>query len=361
LSYLADGQDARKLVIAWLLRVQGYSVRDLADSLNKQQYTWAEEIKAKDTQQLSLEIQADMPQWLWQTMLQQYSSEQALTIARSMHQPAPLDLRVNTIKSSREQVLATFAQQGISAQATPYSPFGIRLQQRLSIQKNPLFMRGDIEVQDEGSQLLSLLLAPKRGEMVADFCAGAGGKSLAIGAIMKNSGRIYAFDIAEKRLQNLAARLKRSGLSNLHSQLLSSEQDSKLKRLHGKFDKVLVDAPCSGLGTLRRNPDLKWRQQPSDIAELNEKQKAILNSAAKLVKNGGYLLYATCSILQQENQQIVAEFLAQHSEFTLVPISSVLQQQQIALQQEDYLQLLPHLHQTDGFFAALLHKQAQAG
>jgi 16S rRNA (cytosine967-C5)-methyltransferase len=222
-------------------------------------------------------------------------------------------------------------------------------------------MRGDIEVQDEGSQLLSLLLAPKRGEMVADFCAGAGGKSLAIGAIMKNSGRIYAFDIAEKRLQNLAARLKRSGLSNLHSQLLSSEQDSKLKRLHGKFDKVLVDAPCSGLGTLRRNPDLKWRQQPSDIAELNEKQKAILNSAAKLVKNGGYLLYATCSILQQENQQIVAEFLAQHSEFTLVPISSVLQQQQIALQQEDYLQLLPHLHQTDGFFAALLHKQAQAG
>lgn len=361
LSYLADGQDARKLVIAWLLRVQGYSVRDLADSLNKQQYTWAEEIKAKDTQQLSLEIQADMPQWLWQTMLQQYSSEQALTIARSMHQPAPLDLRVNTIKSSREQVLATFAQQGISAQATPYSPFGIRLQQRLSIQKNPLFLRGDIEVQDEGSQLLSLLLAPKRGEMVADFCAGAGGKSLAIGAIMKNSGRIYAFDIAEKRLQNLAARLKRSGLSNLHSQLLSSEQDSKLKRLHGKFDKVLVDAPCSGLGTLRRNPDLKWRQQPSDIAELNEKQKAILNSAAKLVKNGGYLLYATCSILQQENQQIVAEFLAQHSEFTLVPISSVLQQQQIALQQEDYLQLLPHLHQTDGFFAALLHKQAQAG
>ncbi len=361
LSYLADGQDARKLVIAWLLRVQGYSVRDLADSLNKQQYTWAEEIKAKDTQQLSLEIHADMPQWLWQTMLQQYSSEQALTIARSMHQPAPLDLRVNTIKSSREQVLATFAQQGISAQATPYSPFGIRLQQRLSIQKNPLFLRGDIEVQDEGSQLLSLLLAPKRGEMVADFCAGAGGKSLAIGAIMKNSGRIYAFDIAEKRLQNLAARLKRSGLSNLHSQLLSSEQDSKLKRLHGKFDKVLVDAPCSGLGTLRRNPDLKWRQQPSDITELNEKQKAILNSAAKLVKNGGYLLYATCSILQQENQQIVAEFLAQHSEFTLVPISSVLHQQQIALQQDDYLQLLPHLHQTDGFFAALLHKQAQAG
>lgn len=361
LSYLADGQDARKLVIAWLLRVQGYSVRDLADSLNKQQATWAEEIKAKDTQQLSLEIQADMPLWLWQTMLQQYSTEQALTIARSMHQPAPLDLRVNTIKNSREQVLATFAQQGINAQATPYSPFGIRLQQRVAIQKNPLFLRGDIEVQDEGSQLLSVLLAPKRGEMVADFCAGAGGKSLAIGALMKNSGRIYAFDIAEKRLQNLAARLKRSGLSNLHSQLISSEQDSKLKRLHGKFDKVLVDAPCSGLGTLRRNPDLKWRQQPSDLAELNEKQKAILNSAAKLVKNGGYLLYATCSILQQENQQIVAEFLAQHSEFTLVPISSVLQQQQIALQQEDYLQLLPHLHQTDGFFAALLHKQAQAG
>ena len=357
LTYLADGQDARKLLIAWLLRIQGSSVRDLADTLNKEQQGWAQEIKAKSTDNLSLEIQADLPLWLWQKLSQQYPEKEALTIARSMHQSAFLDLRVNTIKSDRERVLARLQSEGAQVQVTPYSPVGLRLNQRWSIQKHPLFVQGEIEVQDEGSQLLSFILAPKRGEMVADFCAGAGGKSLAIGALMKNTGRIYAFDIAEKRLQNLSARLKRSGLSNLHSQLLTSEQDSKLKRLHGKFDKVLVDAPCSGLGTLRRNPDLKWRQQPSDIEELNQKQMSILNSAAKLVKAGGRLVYATCSILQQENEDIVQAFLAQHDDFSLLPVQEILQQQQINLEMSDYFKLLPHLHQTDGFFAAILQKK----
>lgn len=357
LTYLADGQDARRLLIAWLLRIQGSSVRDLADTLNKEQQAWAQEIKAKSTDNLSPEIQADLPLWLWQKLSQQYPEKEALTIARSMHQSAFLDLRLNTIKSDRERVLARLQSEGAQVQVTPYSPVGLRLNQRLSIHKHPLFVQGEIEVQDEGSQLLSYILAPKRGEMVADFCAGAGGKSLAIGALMKNTGRIYAFDIAEKRLQNLSARLKRSGLSNLHSQLLSSEQDSKLKRLHGKFDKVLVDAPCSGLGTLRRNPDLKWRQQPSDIEELNQKQMSILNSAAKLVKAGGRLVYATCSILQQENEDIVQAFLAQHEDFSLLPVQEILQQQQINLEMSDYFKLLPHLHQTDGFFAAILQKK----
>lgn len=357
LTYLADGQDARRLLIAWLLRIQGSSVRDLADTLNKEQQAWAQEIKAKSTDNLSQEIQADLPLWLWQKLSQQYPEKEALTIARSMHQSAFLDLRVNTIKSDRERVLARLQSEGAQVQVTPYSPVGLRLNQRLSIHKHPLFVQGEIEVQDEGSQLLSYILAPKRGEMVADFCAGAGGKSLAIGALMKNTGRIYAFDISEKRLQNLSARLKRSGLSNLHSQLLTSEQDSKLKRLHGKFDKVLVDAPCSGLGTLRRNPDLKWRQQPSDIEELNQKQMSILNSAAKLVKAGGRLVYATCSILQQENEDIVQAFLAQHEDFSLLPVQEILQQQQINLEMSDYFKLLPHLHQTDGFFAAILQKK----
>jgi 16S rRNA (cytosine967-C5)-methyltransferase len=204
------------------------------------------------------------------------------------------------------------------------------------------------------------LVAPRRGEMVADFCAGAGGKSLALGALMRNSGRIYAFDVSEKRLQNLGTRLKRSGLSNLHSQLISSEADPKLKRLNGKFDRVLVDAPCSGLGTLRRNPDLKWRQKPQDVLELTVKQTNILARAAKLVKAGGRLIYATCSLLQDENEQIAEAFLNANPEFVLVPANSILAQQQINLDTGNYLKLLPHLHQTDGFFAAVFEKAAAA-
>jgi 16S rRNA (cytosine967-C5)-methyltransferase len=362
LAYLSDGEDPRKLLVAWLVRVQGNSLRDLDEVLNKQQKEWAQEIKAKSTDGLSLAEQVDLPDWLWDSLLAQYGEAEALAIARSMHQPASLDLRVNTIKTSREDVLARFAsesaQSGFSAQATPYAPNGIRLPQRMGINRHVLFTEGRVEVQDEGSQLLSHLLAPKRGDMVADFCAGAGGKSLAIGALMRNTGRIYAFDVSEKRLHNLGQRLKRSGLSNLHSQVINGEQDPKLKRLNGKFDRVLVDAPCSGLGTLRRNPDLKWRQTPKDVEELTAKQSAILARAAKLVKTGGRLVYATCSLLQDENERIAEAFLAAHPEFGAMNASEVLQQQQISLDTGVYLKLLPHLHQTDGFFAAVFEKRS---
>ncbi len=166
----------------------------------------------------------------------------------------------------------------------------------------PLFINGGVEVQDEGSQLLCHLVAPKRGEMVVDFCAGAGGKTLALGAAMRSTGRLYAFDVSEKRLANLKPRLARSGLSNVHPVLIDSERDAKIKRLAGKIDRVLVDAPCSGLGTLRRNPDLKWRQSPESVLELTAKQAAILDSAARLVKGGGRVVYATCSVLEAENE-----------------------------------------------------------
>jgi 16S rRNA (cytosine967-C5)-methyltransferase len=173
---------------------------------------------------------------------------------------------------------------------------------------------------------------------------------------MKNTGRLYAFDISEKRLLNLGKRLKRSGLSNLHAQVISSETDPKLKRLNGKFDRVLVDAPCSGFGTLRRNPDLKWRFEEQDIAELNVKQTAILARAAKLTKAGGRLIYATCSLLQDENEKIAEAFLSAHPEFSVVPASEILSQQQIKLDTGKYLKLLPHLHGTDGFFAVVFEK-----
>ena len=360
LAYLAEGEDARKLLLAYWLRVQGMSLRELDPMLNKQQKEWAQAIKERPTADLDAATQADVPEWLWQSLATQYGDEQALVIARSMHAQAPLDLRVNLVKATRDEVAARFAADGMQVEATPYSSLGLRMAQKLTISRHPLFLDGKIEVQDEGSQLLAQLVAPRRGEMIADFCAGAGGKSLALGALMRNTGRLYAFDVAEKRLQNLGQRLKRSGLSNLHSQLIASENDPKLKRLNGKFDRVLVDAPCSGLGTLRRNPDLKWRQTPQDIDELTAKQRAILTRAAKLVKPGGRLVYATCSLLSAENEQIADAFLAAHPDYRLLDASEILAQQQVALATGQYLRLLPHLHQTDGFFAAVFEKTMPA-
>lgn len=190
--------------------------------------------------------------------------------------------------------------------------------------------------------------------MVVDFCAGAGGKSLMLGALMHSQGRLYAFDNSEKRLNNLKPRLKRSGLSNLYPQLIMNENDIKVKRLTGKIDRVLVDAPCSGLGTLRRNPDLKWRQSPQSIEELKRKQAAILSSAANLLKPGGRLIYATCSFLPEENQEIVENFLTSHPRFMLLNCAELMVQQKIPLDTGVFLQLSPRLHNTDGFFAAVL-------
>jgi len=199
-------------------------------------------------------------------------------------------------------------------------------------------------------------LAPKRGEMVVDFCAGAGGKTLALGALMRNSGRLYALDVAARRLAKFKPRLARSGLSNVHPVLIDSEHDPKLKRMFGKVDRVLVDAPCSGLGTLRRNPELKWRQSLDAVAELNIKQVSILNAAAKLLKPGGRLVYATCSLMRAENKEVVDQFLATHPEFVRLSVGEILRAAHIPLVMDDDLVLWPHTHQTDGFYAAVLQR-----
>jgi 16S rRNA (cytosine967-C5)-methyltransferase len=215
---------------------------------------------------------------------------------------------------------------------------------------------GTLEIQDEGSQLIGWLVAPKRTDMVADFCAGAGGKSLLLGALMRSHGRLYAFDVSERRLANLKPRLARSGLSNVHPQLIAHERDAKIKRLAGKLDRVLVDAPCTGFGTLRRNPDLKWRQTEADLAELTAKQAAILAAAASLVKPGGRLVYATCSVLPEENGDIVDGFLAAHPGFARIDAAAELARAGIALDTGPTLVLLPHRHACDGFFAAVLER-----
>jgi 16S rRNA (cytosine967-C5)-methyltransferase len=232
------------------------------------------------------------------------------------------------------------------------------LQGKPALQKTDAFTRGAIEVQDEGSQLLALLVDAKRGEMVADFCAGAGGKTLALGASMRNTGRLYAFDTSAHRLEALKPRLARSGLSNIHPVAIAHERDDRIKRLRGKMDRVLVDAPCTGLGTLRRNPDLKWRQTPQAVAELTVKQAAILASAARLLKSGGRLVYATCSLLPEENEQIAQAFSESHPGFKPLSVKELLTdlgvEDAATLCTSDalYLRLWPHRHGTDGFFAA---------
>ncbi len=358
LETLSGGRDPRRLVLAALTRLRGLSLRELDVVLKPREGDWLAEFKAR-AENNSLAVRCDFPDWLLARLQKQYGEEELLALAHSLHKSAPLDLRVNAHKGEREAVLARLAAEGIAAAATPYSPLGVRLEGKPQINRHPLFVQGAIEIQDEGSQILCQLLAPRRGEMVADFCAGAGGKTLALGALMRGSGRLYAFDISEKRLAGLKPRLARSGLSNVHPQWIAGENDARLKRLAGKLDRVLVDAPCTGLGTLRRNPDLKWRQDERTLAERRAKQEVILAAAAKLVKPGGLMLYATCSLLEEENAQVVESFLAAQAQFELRPANAALAQQRMTLDTGEYLRLAPHLHGTDGFFAALLARKKQ--
>ena len=352
-SESGSGPAMRRLTLLGLADAVGV---DSLGGLTEEETAWLERVMQIDRSHLPVTMKANMPAWIWDKLNTRFGEEQALALTTSLNTPAPLDLRVNAIKGNREDVIASLAQAPILAEPTPYSASGLRVIKKPSIQNLPLFKDGTIEVQDEGSQLLAQLVGARRGEMVADFCAGAGGKTLALGALMRNTGRLYAFDVSEKRLAKLKPRLARSGLSNVHPVVIAHEKDAKIKRLSAKLDRVLVDAPCSGLGTLRRNPDVKWRQTPEGVAELNVKQASILASASRMVKPGGRLVYATCSILDEENEDIVNAFLAEHADFTLVPASKVLAEQKVELEMGDFLKLYPHIHQTDGFFAAILER-----
>jgi 16S rRNA (cytosine967-C5)-methyltransferase len=318
---------------------------------------------AMDIRRMPAAIRAEVPLWLFTHVTAQYHDAEPLLAA--LTEAAPLDLRVNTIKANRDQVLAelrasTREHAPLAAQATRYSPDGIRLDDKPALTRWPLYQDGMIEVQDEGSQLIARLVAPKRSDMVVDFCAGAGGKTLALGSLMRSSGRIYALDIHAKRLAGLGPRLKRSGLSNVHPAAIASENDLRVKRLSGKIDRVLVDAPCSGSGTLRRNPDLKWRFDEAELARVNQVQANVLRAASRLVKPGGRLVYSTCSLLTLENQEVVERFIADQPQFSVVPATEVLRTQGIDIDHAGrfapWFVMLPHLHGTDGFFAAVLER-----
>jgi 16S rRNA (cytosine967-C5)-methyltransferase len=312
-------------------------------------------------------LRHNLPQWLADRLRKSLGAAEFEQLAMALLQVAPLDLRINTMESKREAVRQVLAAEGIPTQPTPFSPWGLRAQGKVSLSRSTAFLQGQVEVQDEGSQLLALLVDAKRGESVADFCAGGGGKTLALGAAMRNTGRLYAFDNSMQRLQGIKPRLQRTGLTNVHPTAISHEADARLDRLAGKLDRVLVDAPCTGLGTLRRHPDLKWRVRETDLKAQSALQLRILTSAARLLKPGGRLVYATCSLLEEENERVAEAFAADHPGFEGVAVSEELTRLKVADaaalcsqsvgRRVDDLRLWPHRHGTDGFYAAIWRKR----
>ncbi len=337
----------------------------LRSALTDQETRWLDECEKVKPEDLMERHRHNLPEWLVQPLKDQLGHE-FWPLVDSLNLGAGLDLRVNTFKAKRTDVQKELQQAGIKAVPTPYSPWGLRIAGKPALNKNEAFLRGDFEVQDEGSQLLAMLVDAKRGEMVVDFCAGAGGKTLAIGAAMRSTGRLYAFDTSAHRLDSFKPRMARSGLSNVHPAAIAHERDDRVKRLSGKIDRVLVDAPCTGLGTLRRNPDLKWRQNLQSVEEMAVKQAAILQSASRMVKSDRRLVYATCSVLPQENEAIAQAFAAANPDFAPLSAGQILTDLKVenapalCAGGEDgqlYLRLWPHRHATDGFFAAVWQKK----
>jgi 16S rRNA (cytosine967-C5)-methyltransferase len=328
----------------------------LAAALDDGERAWLERCRAVDVAALPEPLRHNLPEWLAAPLRQRLGAELREWVA-AIDRPAPLDLRVNALKAERDDVLRRLAASAIEAAPTPFSPLGIRVAGKPALQQSDIFRQGLVEVQDEGSQLLALAVGARRGETVVDFCAGAGGKTLALGAQMRNTGRLYAFDVSGHRLAALQPRLARSALGNVHPAQIAHERDERVERLAAKVDRVLVDAPCSGTGTLRRHPDLKWRQGAS-VDALVAQQRAILAAAARLVKPGGRLVYATCSVLDAEGEGVADAFERDAgAAFVRVSAAEALERARVgsagSLVEGGRMRLWTHRQGTDGFFAAL--------
>jgi 16S rRNA (cytosine967-C5)-methyltransferase len=348
--------NARTLVIADLMFEREHSISSIESTFSGEGYAprklndvELKIAKSLDRQNLEhphipLREKSECPEWAFD-MLQKGLGEKFESEMKAMMVAAPMDLRVNALKAKREEVLAQLKKDDIEVEAGKHSPLSIRVFGRPQISQHPLYLDGSIEIQDEGSQMVALAADAKPGEQVADFCAGAGGKTLALGASMNNKGRIVALDVMEKRLEQAKLRFRRAGLHNIETRVLLSERDKWVKRHQEHFDLVLVDAPCTGTGTWRRAPDQRWRVLGPPINELVPIQRNILDSASRMVKIGGRLVYATCSLLREENEDQVAAFLAAHPEFEV---------------KGEFLKMTPAQHDTDGFFAAVLTRKARA-
>jgi 16S rRNA (cytosine967-C5)-methyltransferase len=312
--------------------------------LNPVEQAFLGELKGRTLQhpQMDDATAHECPPWAYEKLQAVFGDRLKAELA-AMLAPAPLDLRVNVLKATRDEALKKLRAEAIEAEATALSPLGIRVTGRPALAQTRAFQNGYVEIQDEGSQMVAFMLDVKPGMSVVDFCAGAGGKTLALAAAMNNKGRVVACDVLEKRLSRARERFTRAGLHNIELHPLKNEHDPWVKRNTGKYDRVLVDAPCSGTGTWRRNPDARWKNLGPALDELVPLQQSILASAARLVKYDGRLVYATCSLLPDENRMQVDAFLASHPEFARVT---------------DDMLLTPAQHGTDGFFAALLERKS---
>ena len=291
----------------------------------------------------------EVPDWAVKP-LQDSLGDDIHTELQAMLRPAPMDLRVNTLVTSRDEASAQLADEGLMTMPTPHSPLGLRLWQRRPLNTVSAFRKGGIEIQDEGSQLLAAIVDADAGMHVVDMCAGAGGKTLALGAQMQNRGRLTALDINEFKIDRARDRLKRAGIQNTRCRVIEGTRDRWFKRHTDEFDRVLVDAPCSGTGTWRRNPDARWGRAGVNLEELTAMQDQLLHRAASIVKPGGRLIYGTCSLLNMENEDRIDAFVEAHPEFSVMPVSSF-----VALDGcEKFLKLSPAKHETDGFFGAVL-------
>jgi 16S rRNA (cytosine967-C5)-methyltransferase len=366
----------RARMIARMALIEGWSADRISGAFDGGQYrpapldqTEKRIAKALEGQPLPdpaspLWVKLEFPEWC-EPRLKRAFGRRLEPEMRAALDEAATDIRINTLKTTREAATKALKYAEIEVTWTPLSPWGLRVAGRPPLAGLEIFKNGIIEIQDEGSQLVALMVNPKPGERVVDFCAGAGGKTLALAAMMQNKGKLVATDVLKGRIDRSATRIRRAGVNNVERRDIASERDPWVKRHAGGFDKVLVDAPCSGAGTWRRNPDAKWRLKPSDLDELADLQRRILESAARLVKPGGRLIYATCSLFQEENADQVAAFLEAQPDFALVPAQKAWKEAQETLGtntpcpcDSDMLVLTPAQHGTDGFFVAVMEKKA---
>ncbi|MGH7045907.1 MAG: RsmB/NOP family class I SAM-dependent RNA methyltransferase [Stellaceae bacterium] len=361
---------ARSRVLAALMLAEGWQAERVAAGCDGERFrpapldaTERHLVKALVTRTLRhphmpRSVANDLPDWLEPHLERVFGAGLEREMA-ALNTGAPVDLRVNLLKADLDTARQALAAEGVRAAPPRWSPIGLRLTERAPLSGLGAFRDGLFDVQDEGSQLAALLVGARPGMRVADFCAGAGGKTLALAAAMANRGKLVACDVSAHRLERAARRLRRAGVGNVERRRLTSERDPWVKRHAGGFDRVLVDAPCLGTGTWRRNPDAKWRARPEDLAELSVRQQQILRSAARLVRPGGRLVYVTCSLLRDENQDQAAAFLAASPDFAPFPAARAWAETIGGASPggDDYLFLTPARHGTDGFFVAIFERR----
>ena len=307
-------------------------------------------------------VKFECPDWIFAKLEPVFGGELEKCLV-GLGEEASLDLRVNALKKiTREQVQILLEKFDIKAEKTQYSPFGLRIHSRRRIDQIKPFRDGLLEIQDEGSQIISMLVDAKPGMQIADFCSGAGGKTLAMGSFMANKGRILALDTSLTRLNKAALRIKRAGLHNVERRLIGGEADPKLKRLAKKFDRVLVDAPCSGIGTWRRDPDIRQRLNRTNLEAMVQMQQKILTAAARLVRPGGRLIYATCSLIPDENEKQIENLLIKRNDYSIVSVKEIWSKLDPKIEKwhgmanDNMMRLTPHQHGTDGFFISILER-----